>query len=112
MTFLKGWGVPAPAVALIGALAVVCSGCAGGGGGMFGSSYTVAADDSCGAQRQSMKAFQDYFFPAMTQGAAIGAVGGGLAGLALGGNAQSAAIGAGAGALLGGTVGYYSAKQK
>src|SRR5271168_2867936 len=110
MTFLKGWGVPAPAVALIGALAVVCSGCAGGGG-MFGSSYTVAADDSCGAQRQSLKAYQDYFFASMIQGAAIGAVGGGLAGLALGGNAQSAAIGAGAGALVGGTVGYYSAKQ-
>jgi hypothetical protein len=112
MTFLQGWGVPAPAVALIGALTIVCSGCAGGPGGMFGSSYTVAADDSCGAQRQSLKAFQDYFFASMIQGAAIGAVGGGLAGLALGGNAQSAAIGAGAGALLGGTVGYYSAKQK
>jgi hypothetical protein len=79
---------------------------------MFGSSYTVAADDSCGAQRQSLKAYQDYFFASMIQGAAIGAVGGGLAGLALGGNVQSAAIGAGAGALVGGTVGYYAAKQK
>jgi hypothetical protein len=113
MTFLSEWRVPQPAGVLIAALTILCSGCAGaGGGGMFGSSYTVAADDSCGTQRQALKAYQDYFFASMIQGAAIGALGGGLAGLALGGNAQSAAIGAGAGALVGGTVGYYSAKQK
>ncbi len=74
--------------------------------------HTVEADDACGAQRQALKSYQDYFFSSMIQGAAIGAVGGGLAGLAIGGNAQSALIGAGAGALVGGATGYFAAKQK
>jgi hypothetical protein len=92
---------------------VALTGCAGSAGGPFGGgSYTVAADDSCGPQRQALKAYQDYFFSSMIQGAAIGAVGGGLMGLAIGGNAQSAAIGAGVGALAGGATGYFAAKQK
>jgi len=113
MTFLQGWVVSRPAAAFVVTMtmAMTCSGCAGGGG-VFGSNYTVAADDSCGVQRQALKSYQDFFFASMIQGAAIGAVGGGLAGLALGGNAQSAAIGAASGALLGGTLGYYQAKQK
>jgi hypothetical protein len=102
---------PAPAVALAIAVLAV-QGCAGSSGGMFGGSYTIAADDACGSQRQDLKAFQDYFFSSMVQGAAIGALTGGLAGGLIGGNLQGAAIGAGAGALVGGATGYYVAKQK
>ncbi len=91
---------------------VALTGCAGSAGPFGGSSYTIAADDACGPQRQALKAYQDYFFSSMIQGAAIGAVGGGLMGLAIGGNAQSAAIGAGVGALAGGATGYFAAKQK
>ena len=100
-------------VALAAALALGVTGCAGGGpGGMFGPSYTIAADDACGPQRQALKAYQDYFFSSMIQGAAMGAVAGGLTGLLIGGDAKGAAIGAGAGALVGGIGGYYAAKQK
>ncbi|HUK58563.1 MAG TPA: SH3 domain-containing protein [Stellaceae bacterium] len=91
---------------------VALTGCAGSAGPFGGGGYTVAADDTCAAQRQALKAYQDYFFSSMIQGAAIGAVGGGLMGLAIGGNAQSAAIGAGVGALAGGATGYFAAKQK
>jgi hypothetical protein len=90
---------------------VALTGCAGSAG-PFGGGYTVASDDVCGAQRQALKAYHDYFFSAMIQGAAMGAVAGGLTGLMIGGNAQSAAIGAGAGALVGGFGGYYLAKEK
>ena len=91
---------------------VALTGCAGSAGPFGGGSYTVAADDVCGAQRQALKAYHDYFFSSMIQGAAMGAVAGGLTGLVIGGNAESAAIGAGAGALVGGFGGYYLAKEK
>jgi len=106
----RGRGSTRWAAALLAGF-VALTGCAGTAG-PFGSNYTVAADDSCGTQRQALKAYQDYFFSSMIQGAAMGAVAGGLTGLVLGGNAQSAAIGAGAGALVGGIGGYYAAKQK
>ena len=73
----RKWSVPLPAAAMVAGLALAMSGCAGGGG-VFGSSYTIAPDDACGAQRQTMKSFQDYFFSSMIQGAAIGAAGGGV----------------------------------
>ena len=102
-----------PMVSVVALLTLGLPGCAGGGpGGMFGGSYTVAADDACANQRQAMKSFQDYFFASMVQGAAIGGVAGGLAGYAIGGNATGALVGAGTGAVLGGIGGYYSAKQK
>jgi YMGG-like Gly-zipper/Bacterial SH3 domain len=107
---VRGRRAPRIAAGLLTGL-LTLTGCAGAGG-MFGSSYTIAADDSCASQRQALKAYQDYFFSSMVQGAAMGAVAGGLAGLAIGGNAQSAAIGAGTGALVGGVSGYYLAKQK
>ncbi len=101
-----------PMVSVVALLTLGLPGCAGGGGGMFGGSYTVSADDACANQRQAMKSFQDYFFASMVQGAAIGGVAGGLAGYAIGGNATGALVGAGTGAVLGGIGGYYSAKQK
>lgn len=92
-------------VALSGAL----SGCAGMG---TGASYAVAADDLCAAERTQLKSFQDYFFQSMIQGAATGALLGGLSGLLIGGDAKGALIGAGAGAVVGGATGYFAAKQR
>ena len=91
-----------PMVSVVALLTLGLPGCAGGPGGMFGSSYTISADDACANQRQAMKSFQDYFFASMVQGAAIGGVAGGLAGYAIGGNATGALVGAGTGAVLGG----------
>ena len=92
------------AVGLSGAL----SGCAG----MGNSSYTVAADDLCAAERTQLKSFQDYFFQAMVQGAATGALLGGISGLLIGGDTKGALIGAGTGSVLGGATGYFTAKQR
>jgi hypothetical protein len=92
-------------VALSGAL----SGCAGMG---TGGSYTVAADDLCAAERTQLKSFQDYFFQSMVQGAATGALLGGLSGLLIGGDAKGALIGAGAGAVIGGATGYLAANHR
>jgi uncharacterized protein YgiM (DUF1202 family) len=99
---------------MVALLTLGLPGCAGGGAGnMFGgASYTISADDACANQRQTMKSFQDYFYASMIQGAAVGAVAGGLAGYAIGGNATGALVGAGTGAVIGGVGGYYSAKQK
>jgi hypothetical protein len=102
--------VPWPAAAMAAVLVLASTGCTAPGE-LFGTGYTVAADDSCGTDRQQLKSFQDYFFASMVQGAAIGAAGGALLGYGLGGG-QGALIGAGAGALAGGATGYYLAKEK
>jgi uncharacterized protein YcfJ len=107
----RKWLATLPAVSVVALLTIALPGCAGGGG-VFGSNYVVAADDACATQRQALKSYQDYFFASMVQGAALGAAAGGLAGYAIGGNAQGALIGAGTGAVLGGIGGYYTAKQK
>lgn len=74
--------------------------------------YSIAADDPCAANRQELKAIEDFFVQSVVQGAVAGAVLGGLAGALIGGDAKSAAIGAGAGAIAGGLGGYFTAKQK
>ena len=93
-------------VITLSASALVLSGCGSG------TSYTVAADDVCAAERQQLNSFHDYFFQSMLQGAAMGAMGGALMGGLIGGNAKGALIGAGAGALVGGATGYFAAKQR
>ena len=98
-----------PGAILAAALALVVAGC--GTTGPF-ASYPISADDACGGQRQALKAYQDYFFSAMIQGAAVGAAVGGLAGYLAGNNTQSTLLGAGAGAVAGGAGGYFLAKQK
>lgn len=85
---------------------MVLQGCAAPAG------YTIAADDPCAANRQELKAIEDYFVQSVVQGAVAGALIGGLAGALIGGDAKSAAIGAGAGAVAGGLGGYFTAKQK
>lgn len=94
-------------VVMVSAGSLALSGCA-----EAPHNYTTAAGDVCVAERQQLKSFQDYFFQSMVQGAAIGAVGGAMAGLLLGGDAKGALIGAGTGAIIGGVGGYYSAKAK
>jgi hypothetical protein len=102
----------APAALLLAASSLPLTGCAPGSAMNPFTSYNIAPDDSCGQWRQQLKTYHDYFFSSMVQGAAMGAVLGGLAGYAIGGNATGALIGAGTGAVVGGASGYYLAKQK
>jgi len=102
----------APATMLLAVGAMSLEGCAQGSAMNPFTSYNVAADDDCGQYRTQLKGYQSYFFASMVEGAAMGAVLGGLAGYAIGGNATGALVGAGTGALIGGVGGYYAAKAK
>jgi len=92
--------------------AIELSGCSSAGGPGLFSSYTVAADDTCGDYKSQLKGYRDFFFSSMLEGAAIGAGVGALSGYLIGGNAQGALIGAAAGGVIGAAGGYYAAKQK
>jgi hypothetical protein len=102
----------APAAMLLAVGAMSLEGCASGSAMNPFTSYNVASDDDCGQYRTQLKGYQSYFFASMMEGAAMGAVLGGLAGYAIGGNATGALVGAGTGAVIGGVGGYYAAKAK
>ena len=70
------------------------------------------ASDVCRADRTALRSTGDFFAQDIVAGAAIGAVGGGLVGLAAGGNARGALIGALAGGALGAAGGYWHARQR
>lgn len=108
--FLGRAATPLGLALVIGTVELV--GCSSTGGAGLFTSYTVAADDTCGQYRQQLSAYRDYFFSAMVQGATIGAAVGGLTGYFVGGNVKSTLIGAGAGAVTGAVGGYFFAKQK
>ena len=92
--------------------AMELTGCSSAGGPGLFSSYTVAADDTCGDYKSQLRGYRDFFFSSMLEGAAIGAGVGALSGYLIGGNAQGALIGAAAGGVIGAAGGYYAAKQK
>ncbi len=87
-------------------VALILPGCANMGGEGDDPS------DVCRADRVALRSTGNYFAQDILQGAAIGAVAGGLIGLAAGGNVRSAAIGAVAGGALGAAGGYWRARQK
>src|SRR4051812_9434172 len=68
--------------------------------------------DACRPERAALRSTGDYFTQDIIQGAAIGAIGGGLIGALAGGNARSAAIGALAGGAAGALGGYWKALQQ
>ncbi|HZT51845.1 MAG TPA: SH3 domain-containing protein [Stellaceae bacterium] len=108
-----GWGRAAQPLGIafvVGALSL-CGCSSTGGAGLF-SSYSVAADDTCGTYKTQLSGYRDFFFSSMIEGAAVGAGVGALSGYLIGGSTQSTLIGAGAGAVVGGATGYYLAKQK
>lgn len=86
--------------------AIVLPGCAGMGG------EGDDPNDVCRPERATLRSTGDYFAQDILAGAAVGAVAGGLIGLAAGGNARSALIGAVAGGALGAAGGYWRARQK
>ncbi len=68
--------------------------------------------DVCRPERTALRSTGDFFAEDIIAGAAIGAVGGGLIGLAAGGNARGAALGALAGGVAGAAGGYWNARRK
>jgi hypothetical protein len=91
-------------VAALALAGMVLQGCAAPAG------YAIATDDPCGANRQELKAIEDYFVQSIVTGAAAGALGGALMGGLIGGDAKGALIGAAAGAAVGALGGYFNAK--
>ena len=101
-----------PIALLLSVAAVDLLGCSSTGGLGMLHPYTVSADDTCGKEKEALKAYRDFFFTSIVEGAAIGAAAGGLTGFLAGGDTKSTLIGAGAGAVVGGVGGYFVAKQK
>lgn len=87
-------------------VALILPGCANTGGEGDDPS------DVCRAERVALRNTGENFTKDIVEGAAIGAVAGGLLGLAAGGNLRSAAIGAAAGGVAGAIGGYWRARQK
>ncbi|MBI3516677.1 MAG: hypothetical protein HY060_21820 [Proteobacteria bacterium] len=98
-------GLAASSVVVLG---LTLSGCAQQGGYAAAS---TAADDVCRPQRLALDDSQQFFAGDIVKGALIGAAGGALTGLLLGGDGRSAALGAIAGATAGGFAGYWSSLQ-
>lgn len=88
-------------------LALLLPGCAGMGGGEADD-----PNDVCRPERVALRSTGQFFAQDIIEGAAVGAVAGGLIGLVAGGNARSAALGALAGGALGAVGGYWRARQK
>lgn len=93
-------------VSTLAVCGLLLQGCAEGGGGGARPALVVSADDPCGAQRQTLKETEDYFYAALIGGAAAGAA----VGLATGSPIR-ALIGAAAGAAAAGVGGYYASRS-